>query len=60
MLQTDDKVKESGTMTKEQAEKYIEKLTYDEKEQLNELLKALERKRQPSPTLQVSANTSAQ
>ena len=47
-------------MTKEQAEKYIEKLTYDEKEQLNELLKALERKRQPSPTLQVSANISAQ
>lgn len=45
----DDKAKESSAMTKEQAEKYIEKLTYDEKKRLNELLKALERKRQPSP-----------
>ena len=50
----DDKAKENGAMTKEQAEKYIEQLTYDEKKRLIELLKVLERKRQPSPVPLVS------
>lgn len=34
-------------MTREEAQKYIEKLTYAEKKQLNDLLKALAQKRPP-------------
>lgn len=41
-------------MTHEQAKDYIKHLTYDEKKQLNELLKSLEQMRQPSPVPLVS------
>ena len=35
-------------MTREEAQRYIAKLTYEEKKKLNDLLKALEQRRQPS------------
>ena|GEM_PF-5940622 len=38
-------------MTREEARKYIEKLTYEEKKKLNDLLKALAQKHQPSSDL---------
>ena len=41
-------------MTREEARRYIDRLTLKEKQQLNELLKSLEQKRQPSPSPQVS------
>ncbi len=50
---------ERGTyaMTREEAERYIAQLTFEEKLRLNELLKDLERKRQPSPTHPASTGT---
>lgn len=42
--------KDSREMTEREAKAYIAVLTYEEKLRLNELLKALEQKRQPSPT----------
>lgn len=45
-----EKVLENGAMA------YIRKLTLKEKWQLNELLKALERKRLPSPSQQESTD----
>lgn len=41
-------------MTREEAAKYIERLSYNEKRQLNDLLRALAQKRQPSASLRVS------
>lgn len=41
-------------MTREEARKYIEKLTYEEKKKLNDLLKALAQKHQPSFAPQAS------
>ena len=38
-------------MTRTEAREYIERLSLAEKIRLNELLKALEQKRQPSPSL---------
>ena len=46
-------------MTREEAAKYIERLTYDEKRQLNDLLRALAQKRQPSASLRVSKKPDA-
>ena len=41
---------EEKKMSEEQARQLISMLTYEEKVKLNEMLKALEQKRQPSPT----------
>lgn len=41
-------------MTREEARKYIAKLTYEEKKKLNDLLKVLAQKRQPSAAPQAS------
>lgn len=41
-------------MTREEARKYIDKLTYEEKKKLNDLLKALAQKHQPSSALPAS------
>lgn len=50
---------ERGTyaMTKQEAERYIARLTFGEKLKLNELLKVLEQKRPPSPSPQASTGT---
>ena len=40
------------TLSETEAKAYISKLTYNEKIRLNEMLKALEQKRQLSPALQ--------
>lgn len=42
-------------MTEAEAKRYISGLTIEEKQKLNELLKALEQKRLPSPSPQESA-----
>ena len=41
----------TSAMTRTEAREYIERLSLAEKIRLNELLKALEQKRQPSPSL---------
>ena len=46
-------------MTREEATKYIERLTYDEKRQLSDLLRDLAQKRQPSASLRVSKKPDA-
>ena len=46
-------------MTREEAAKYIERLSYNEKQQLNDLLRALAQKRQPSASLRVSKKPDA-
>ena len=46
-------------MTREEAARYIERLSYNEKRQLNDLLKALAQKRQPSASLRVSKKPDA-
>ena len=46
-------------MTREEAAKYIERLSFDEKRQLNDLLRALAQKRQPSASLRVSRKPDA-
>lgn len=45
-------------MTREEAERYIAQLTFEEKLKLNELLKALEQKRQLFPSHPASTGTS--
>lgn len=49
-----EKMKGVPKMTREEAKKYIEKLTYEEKLRLNDLLEALAQKRQPSASLPAS------
>ena len=44
----------TSAMPRSEARKYIERLSFSEKIKLNELLRALERKRQPSPSLRKS------
>ena len=46
-------------MTREEAQKYIAKLTYEEKKKLNDLLKALAQKHQPSASPQASVKSVA-
>lgn len=41
-------------MTREEAQNYIEQLTYEEKKKLNDLLTALAQRRQPSAAPQAS------
>ena len=49
----------STPMTREEAAKYIERLSYDEKRQLNDLLRALAQKHQLSASLRVSKKPDA-
>ena len=46
--------KGASRMTREEAQKYIEQLTYEEKKKLNDLLTALAQRRQPSAAPQAS------
>lgn len=46
-------------MTRDEAQRYIAKLTYEEKKKLNDLLKALEQTRQPSVALPASMKSAA-
>lgn len=46
-------------MTREEAQKYIAQLTYEEKKKLNDLLTALAQRRQPSVVPQASTTPDA-
>lgn len=50
----------ADAMTEREATAYISALTYDEKLRLNEMLKALEQKRQPAPAPQQTNGTAEQ
>lgn len=55
----DQGAKKHHTMTRQQAKRYIACLTFEEKQKLNELLKVLEQKRQPSQVLLHSVDKDA-